>query len=254
MKVAELVEVEEADFNFEALGENVTKKRITPLQMVLHMLDEKGNVVKVNATPDTGSTHNIMEMSALQRMGLKGTQCRYTVTGHGGHTTTHEAVCAKVTLCSPDGKNKYSTKFFAYENPCGGMMPEDWGRLKRGWPHLKKLDIPTPVQGRPVEVILGCDNLGLFEALRPVSMKGTGDPIAKWTPLGWMVGGRTRPEVESVDDGQNHVHSGTILVGEGQGQAKKEVSYDVLQKEKAGGEKRTDCSDFAGEVNVYQDC
>ena len=199
VKVAELVEVEDVDFNFGALGECVTKRQITPMQTVLHIIDGEGQMVKVNAMPDTGSTHNILEMSALKRMGLKGTPCKYTVTGHGGHTTTHEAICANVTLCSPDGKNQYSTKFFAYENPCRGMEPEDWNRLKRGWSHLKKLDIPPPVLGTPVEAILGCANLGFFEALRPVSMKGTGDPIAKWTPLGWMVGGRTRPEVESVE-------------------------------------------------------
>ena len=63
-----------------------------------------------------------------------------------------------------------------------------------------------------MEAILGCTNLGFFEALRPAAVKGPEDPIAKWTPLGWMVGGRTRPEVEPVDEGRNHVHSGTILV------------------------------------------
>ena len=105
-----------------------------------------------------------------------------------------------ITLCSPDGKDRYSVKFFAYENPCGGMKPEDWSRLKRGWPHLKKLDIPQPVGGRPIEAILGCVNLPLFEAIRPPAIRNSGEPLAKWTPLGWMVGGRTRPEVEPVEE------------------------------------------------------
>ena len=30
------------EVNFEALGEAVTKKRVTPLQMVLHVLDQQG--------------------------------------------------------------------------------------------------------------------------------------------------------------------------------------------------------------------
>ena len=92
------------------------------------------------------------------------------------------------------------------------MQPEDWSRLKRGWPHLKKLDIPPPNNGTPIEAILGCVSMGLFEPLRPASVKGPGDPVAKWTPLGWMVGGRTRPQVDPVEEGLNHTHSGTILV------------------------------------------
>ena len=103
-------------------------------------------------------------------------------------------------------------KFFAYENPCGGMKPEDWSRLKRGLPHLKKLDIPQPVGGRPIEAILGCVNLTLFEAIRPPAIRRPGEPLAKWTPLGWMVGGRTRPEVEPVEEGQAQTHTGTILM------------------------------------------
>ena len=72
------------EFNFEVLGEAVTSKRVTPLQMVLNVLNQGGKIVKINAMPDTGSTHNIIELEALKRLGLEGTKCKYTVTGHGG--------------------------------------------------------------------------------------------------------------------------------------------------------------------------
>ena len=55
--------------SYEALGEAVTKKRVTPLQMILHVLDQKGRVVKINAMPDTGSTHNIVELENPPRVG-----------------------------------------------------------------------------------------------------------------------------------------------------------------------------------------
>ena len=64
------------EFNFEALGAAVTSKRVAPLQMVLHVLDRDGQVVKINAMPDTGSTHNIVELETLQRLGLGGTSCK----------------------------------------------------------------------------------------------------------------------------------------------------------------------------------
>ena len=230
VKVAELVTIEEPafaeDFIFEALGDSITKKRVAPMQMVLHALDKDGKVVSLNAMSDTGSTHNIIEMAALERMGLSGTRCKYTVTGHGGHTTTHDAICPTLVLCSPDGKSRFPTKFFAYENPCRNMQPEDWSKLKRGWTHLRKLDIPPPAPGIPIEAILGCVSMGLFEPLRPASVKGPGDPVARWTPLGWLVGGRTRPEVDSVEEGQNHAHTGTILVATNLGEQEKKVSRE----------------------------
>ena len=235
------------DFNFEALGETVTNKRVTPLQMVLNVLNHDGKVVKINAMPDTGSTHNIMELGALKELGLEGTKCKYTVTGHGGHTSTHEAVCATLMLCSPDGKNQYPAKFFAYENPCGGMQPTDWSRLKRSWPHLRKLDIPPPASDRPIEAILGCVNLALFEALRPPAVKNMGDPMAKWTPLGWMVGGRTRPEVEPVEEGQTQTHVGTILMTGG-----KQVSE--VQNEQKQGDHLIESSCLAESLKEIQTC
>ena len=144
VKVAELVAPGDTpDFNFEALGETVTRKRITPMQMVLHILDKDGKVMKVNAMPDTGSTHNILEIAALERMGLQGTPCKYTVTGHGGHTTSHEAVCVNVVMCSPDGRNQYPVKFFAYKKPLwrdagGGLEP-----LEEGVAAFKKIGHPA---------------------------------------------------------------------------------------------------------------
>ena len=245
VKVVEIVKewsVSQPDeFNFEALGETVTRKRATTLQMVLHALDKDGNVVKINAMPDTGSTHNIMELDTLKTLGLSGTPCQYTVTGHGGHVSTHEAVCSTINLCSPDGRTQFSNKFFAYKNPCGEMKPEDWGRLKKGLGHLRKLDIPSPVQGRPIEAILGCVNLALFEALRPPAIKGPGEPLAKWTPLGWMVGGRTRPEADPVEEGKTHTHAGTILVLDGE-----EVGRGA---ERVGVTKVTEVSCVAGVVD-----
>ena len=137
MTVQEEIKVHlQGEFSGEALGDTVTRKRATPLQMVLHVLDGNGQVVKVNAMPDTGSTHNILELEALERLGLTGHQCEYTVTGHGGHTTTHEAVCATVTVCSPDGKERYPIKFFAYQK---SLQRDDPGRLES---HQERMATP----------------------------------------------------------------------------------------------------------------
>ena len=76
-------------------------------------------------------------------------------------------------------------------------MPEDWSRLKKGWTHLKKVDIPAPVPGKPIEMILGCVSLRLFESIRLPLTKGTGDHVAAI-----RVGGRRKDAYGSCASGR----------------------------------------------------
>ena len=58
--------------------------------------------------------------------------------------------------------------------------------------------------------MLGCENLQLFEGLKPTSMKGPTDPIARLTSLGWMVGGRTYPEASTEVEGDSRMVRGEV--------------------------------------------
>ena len=127
----------------ENLGEVSTKKQVSTMQLVANIQTADGRMVPVNVLPDTGSTHNILERKAANQAGLTGFDCKYIVTGHGGHVMEHQAICWELTLVNPKSASaNVKIKFYSYENPCGDLFPEDWSKLKNWWPHLKGLDIP----------------------------------------------------------------------------------------------------------------
>ena len=137
--------VEHVGLGLENLAALATKRAVSTMQMVANIEGAGGRMVPVNILPDTGSTHNILDRAAAQRAGLTGAECKYKVTGHGGHVTEHQAICGELTLVHPkEPGSRVRVKFYAYDNPCGNLFPENWNKLKRGWPHLKALDIPPP--------------------------------------------------------------------------------------------------------------
>ena len=73
----------------------------------------------------------------------------------------------------------------------------------------------------------------------------------KLTPLGWMVGGRTRPEVEPVGDGENHTQAGTIMVVQGSPRMKKGVRSGKRDLDEV---EMTDKNDLTGVVGFHKDC
>ena len=205
----------EGGYGLENIGELIARKNVSTLQLVANIEAANGRLIPVNILPDTGASHNILDKKAADRAGLTGFQCKYRVTAHGGHVTEHEATCGELTLVNPKQPGeRHKIRFYAYENPCGPFFPTDWGKLKGGWPHLKHLDLPSPVPEQPVELILGCENLRLFEGVKPSSFKGPTDPVARLTPLGWMIGGRTYPEASTEVEGDSRVIQGDVGIME----------------------------------------
>ena len=203
-------------YGFENVGELIARKNVSTLQLVANVEATDGRLMPVNILPDTGSSHNIMDKKAAARAGVTGFRCKYRVTAHGGHVTEHEAICAEVTLCNPKHpEEKHQIKVYAYDNPCGPFFPVDWGKLKGNWPHLKGLDIPSPVKDQPIEMILGCENLRLFEAIKPPTIRGATEPVARLTSLGWMIGGRTYPEPSPDVEGESRVVEGDVGIASG---------------------------------------
>ena len=207
---------EETGYGLENVGELIARKNVSTLQLVANIETTDGKLIPVNILPDTGSSHNIMDKKLATRAGLTGFQCKYRVTAHGGHITEHDAICGEVTLCNvkrPEEKHK--VHFYAYDNPCGPFFPVDWGKLKGGWPHLKGLDLLSPAKDQPIEMILGCESLQLFESIKPATFRGPTDPVARLTSLGWMIGGRTFPEPSADVTGESRVVRGDIGIASG---------------------------------------
>ena len=163
--------------------------------VVLHLkCPQTGKVHAINALADTGASDFLIDTSVADRLKLRGSNCQFTVLGHGGHESVHNCITGGIKAINPETKAEYSMSYYAYDGPCEGMFPEDWSQLKYNWPHLKDLDIPSPVKGRHIEAIIGCKYLALFEPDNQETIyKGPNidDPVAKKAPLGWVVAGKT---------------------------------------------------------------
>ena len=157
---------------------------------------DSGQVVPVNALADSGADHSILSARAARDLGLwkEGQGSNYYVKGHGGSRGCYNAQQLSVDLLDQDGREVRTLQLASYENPCGDLAIENWAELKNHWPHLAELPLPKPVGDGVVDLILGSSAIDLMEAVEPVAFGPAGGPVAKRSQLGWMVGGKTKPD------------------------------------------------------------
>ena len=149
-----------------------------------------------------GADHSVMSARAAKRLGFwtKDGGQKYSVKGHGGNSSIYDARSFSVQLLNPEGRKVREVRVKSYADPCGDLKVENWKELKMNWPHLRRLDIPAPTADSVVDFILGSSGLDLMEAIRPVHFGPAGGPVAKFTALGWVVGGKTCPSSDSDSD------------------------------------------------------
>ena len=136
----------------------------------------------------------MLSARAARKLGLWkfGEGSDYYVKGHGGRRGCYTAQKFWVALLDESGKVLREVKVSSYEDPCGDLQIEDWSKLKNNWTHLQDLPLPQPIGDGVVDLILGSAALDLMEARNPVRFGPPGGPVAKFTSLGWIVGGRTQ--------------------------------------------------------------
>ena len=78
---------------------------------------------------------------------------------------------------------------------------------------MQSLPLPEPVGDGVVDLILGSAALDLMEAREPVCFGPPGGPVAKNTSLGWIVGGRTRPDQGFGAESQNEARCNFSMGG-----------------------------------------
>ena len=152
-----------------------------------------GKSEKAYAMADTGASNTHVSSSLGRRLGLRGVLAPFVVGSHGGRVQEYEVMECQLQIGSVDGSYKRDVSAKCYPNPCGQMEAVDWRELWAAWAHLKHLPLPAPIPNRKVELIIGTDCLDAIEAITPVVFGEKGDPCAKLTKLGWIVGGRTAP-------------------------------------------------------------
>ena len=142
---------------------------------------------------DTGASNTHVSSSLGRKLGLRGILAPFVVGSHGGRVQEYEVMECQLQIGSVDGFYRRDVPAKCYPNPCGQMEAVDWKKLQADWAHLRHLPLPAPIPNRKVELIIGTDCLDAIEAIAPVVFREKGDPCAKLTRLGWIIGGRTAP-------------------------------------------------------------
>ena len=147
--------------------------------------------ITVNLLMDPGATGAFMSKEAAKQLQVTGHAMRTTITGFGGQRAELDVVVAKVLLAATGEKKKHWLQVQILDDPAASYRPFDWLPHKHKHHHLKNLPLKPPAPG-PVHIMVGMDAPQLVSSLIP-DLGGTdrASPIARYTRLGWVVGGPT---------------------------------------------------------------
>ena len=153
-----------------------------------------GRTEAVYAMVDSGASNTHMSSALGRRLGVRGTLAPFVVGSHGGRVKEYEVMECDVKLSAMDHTYHRTVTTKCYPEPCGQMEAVDWSTLQAQWKHLKFLPLPGALPNKRVEMIIGTDCLDAVEAIAPVVFGDEGEPCAKLSRLGWIIGGSNYSE------------------------------------------------------------
>jgi len=155
-------------------------------------IDDENEFLPVNVLFDSGANSNAMSSKLAKKLGLNLTKkAPYSVAVAGGKTHNYQAASAEIVLANMDLSNKRKMSVKVYGSPVGSIEPTNWSECKDQWEHLRHLQVAPPVEGG-VDVLIGMQDADAFETSTPSIVGKPGEPVAKFTCLGWTIAGRTR--------------------------------------------------------------
>ena len=153
--------------------------------------------VKINLLADTGANNCSLDNEVAKELGIQGPREPYYVQVGGGRLNAYSAFPATLAIKGTHpGAEEHTVQFQVYKRPCGNLAPINWAEHKRQWTHLAALDLPEAAE-KPVQGLVGMLEPWLIAATQPAITGGRHEPTATMTRLGWIVGGRVRPQGEN---------------------------------------------------------
>ena len=107
-----------------------------------------------------------------------------TVDVLGGKVELKDSEAVQVWLESTDGEVRCKIKASTVESVADGLSIVDWNKYSIQWDHLKDITFPDINSNGQVELLIGLDQLNLQSAYKEGYAR-RGDPVARFTPLGW---------------------------------------------------------------------
>ncbi len=150
--------------------------------------------VELNLLMDPGATGAFLSKQAAEELGATGHTLRTEITGFGGIKKEIMVTVVKLQVAAASARNgkRHWVEFQVTDNPAASYQPHDWAQRKESFPHLAHLPIPPPIPNRKVDILLGMSAPHLLTSLQPdVGGRNAGEPVARLTRLGWVVGGPT---------------------------------------------------------------
>ncbi len=170
------------------------------LQTIPVDLYSKQGKLQVNLLMDPGATGAFMSKRAAEKLSLKGYAVKASITGFGGKRTEQDAVVAKLQIAAQGEKKKHWLQVQVMDDPAASYRPFNWKLHQHRFEHLKNLPLKEPVEG-PVEIMIGMEAPHLVSSLiQDVGGYDKASPVARFTRLGWVVGGPTGTTIMGGSD------------------------------------------------------
>ena len=176
-----------------------TPKQFIALRTIPVILKNGLRKITVNALLDDGSSQTYINSDIAGELGLQGKFEKVKVSVLNGKIDVFDTMPVSVGLESIDGKVNVKVNALTTDNVTGNMHVTDWNTVKSKWNHLKDINFPRYKSKQVVDILIGLDCADLHFAIKEVR-GGTGEPIARLTPLGWTCIGN--PEIR-----QHQTHS-----------------------------------------------
>ncbi len=161
------------------------------LQTVPIDVYNKNKLLQLNCLIDQGATGAFMSKRAAEALRVTGYSTRSRITGFDGAVTEGQVLITDVQVAAQGAKKRHWIQVQVTKDPAGSYTPFDWTKEQDKFKHIRNLPLKPPVPGRDVDIMLGMDTPELIRSLVPDIGGGSGQPMARFTRLGWVVGGPT---------------------------------------------------------------
>ena len=141
---------------------------------------------------DDGSTSTFLNSNVAYELNLHGRPESVTVNVWNGESKLFLSSRVTVRLKSVDGTVDEDICVQTADQVTGNLPVIDWHEHSHKWQHLKGLEFPRLNRDKPVDMLIGVDNLHLHNTKAEL-VGGHGEPVARLTPLGWTCIGTPTP-------------------------------------------------------------
>ena len=160
------------------------RSSVVSLRTVPVVLKHGTKRIVVNALLDDGSNQTYLNEDVAAELGLEGQPQTISVNVLNGQSEKLESTLVEFGLESLDGSVDLTLSALTTTKVTGQMQVVDWNKVSGNWKHLENVQFPEVSTPHVVDILIGIDYVELHQSYREVR-GGTGEPMARLTPLGW---------------------------------------------------------------------